>query len=356
MGQINNLFRISTLQKKVLILIKLFTVFVLLVFILAEKNHIYGEKTYIVMSIVVVIAALILDFAIYKMVIKPIEHITTVAEAINNFNFEKRCKVKTNDELERLSNSMNRMLDELKNENQKLENKYKHEKKLLSDWKNLIEQLSHGMKTPLSIIKAHAIGILDSREKDQADKYAKVIEGEVETLNNMIKSLLKLSEIESGVADVKFEQFDIVELVETVAGRLLLNPIYEKINLKYELPKDKIFINADLSMMKTVLENLFTNVIKYSSGDRNVELNMYEKNDKVVLSIYNDSNYIDELELEKIWDKFYRKEKSRNLQSSGLGLAIVKSILDIHDITYTAKNIKSGIEISLEINCEKASV
>ncbi len=356
MGQIKNLFKISTLQKKVLVLIKLFTVFVLMIFILFEKNHIFGEKSDIFLIIIIVLAALILDFAIYRIVIQPIEHITKIADAINNFNFEGRCKVKTNDELERLSNSVNRMLDKLKEENQKLENRYIHEKKLLSDWKNLIEQLSHSMKTPLSIINAHAIGILDSHEKSKTDKYAKVIEGEVETLNNMIKSLLKLSEIETGVMNTKFEKFDIVELVETVAGRLLLNPIHEQINLKHELPEKKIYISADLKMLETVLENLFTNVLKYSAGDRNVELKIIENNDTVVLSIYNDSIYMDDLELEKIWDKFYRKDKNKNLQGSGLGLSIVKSILDIHNISYTAKNIKSGIEIRLEINCEKSSI
>ncbi|MGO3751687.1 MAG: HAMP domain-containing sensor histidine kinase [Peptoniphilaceae bacterium] len=344
--------KINSLRKKVLILLKLFTIFVLAAFIFLERQNFKSEATYIILiSSIVLILVLILDFFIKKLVTDPIAHITKVANSIENFDYNAKSNINSKDELGLLSKSINKMLEKLKNENTLLEENLEKEKVRLLQRKEFIEHLSHEMKTPLSVIQAHAIGILDEKNQDKKDKYAETIASEVDIVNDMVNSLLKLSELESGLKEIKYEHFDLVELVETVAGRLLMDLPRDEYNLSYDLPDEKVIIYADIKMIENALINLIMNAINYSTGDKGIHISICENknNGEIKFSIYNECEHLDEIEANRIWEKFYRRDKTSSKIGSGLGLSIVSTILDLHRFKYTSKWLADGLEIEIVI-------
>ena len=117
------------------------------------------------------------------------------------------------------------------------------------------------MKTSLSVIKSHSIGIIDESIISEENEYAEIIVEEVELLNQMVISLLRLSELESGLKKINYEYFDLVELVETVAGRLLIDFYQGDYNFTYNLPDNKLIIFADIKMLEIVLFQIFIKFI-----------------------------------------------------------------------------------------------
>ena len=186
-----------------------------------------------------------------------------------NLDFSVPCAVSSADEFGELSISLNTMaenlqqaLSRLEDANTQLERDVEKERLLLAERKELVDSLSHEMKTPLGIVRAYAEGLQDETDEAKKQKYAQVIVSEVERMNDLIVTLLDLSALESGAANLAITRFDFVELVETVAGRLLVDTPDADFELQYELPEQKVFVQADIKRMEQVLGNLIVNAKK----------------------------------------------------------------------------------------------
>ena len=216
------------------------------------------------------------------------------------------------------------------------------ERLLLSERKELVDSLSHEMKTPLGIIRAYAEGLQDEADEAKKQKYAQVIVSEVERMNGLIVTLLDLSALETGAASLNISRFDFVELAETVAGRLLIDAPDTDFELQYELPEQKAFVRTDRRRMEQVLENFMVNARKNVSPGGVLRLELTADDETLHFSIFNQGRPIPENDLPKIWTKFYR-DSGAQYSGSGLGLSIVAQILSMQKLPYGVENQKDGV-------------
>ena len=290
------------------------------------------------------------EIYLHRIIVVPLGSITDTAQKLANLDFMTVCDIQSNDELGSLSNSLNTLasnlqnaLDELNKANKQLEKDVQHERILLEQRKELVDSLSHEMKTPLGLIQAYTEGLKNEIDNDKRRKYMDAILAATERMNYTIISLLDLSALEAGTTVLKETLFDFVELTEEVGGRLLLDVPCERYNFTYELPEREIIVYADRRRIEQVLENLISNAKKYVCENGNIHLAVKQENSTIYFSVFNQGNTIPEQEISQIWSKFYRG-KWTGQSGNGLGLAIVSKILTIYQVPFGAINHTDGVE------------
>ena len=210
------LFSLRTVRKKVVMLSKLAGVALIFSYILSTGLPVGEDVSFLIWLGFVFLLVLGIDFFMGRFITKPISKLNTAAKRMAGLDFSAPCDLVSTDEFGELSASLNTMADNLHQALARLENS-------LSERRELVDSLSHEMKTPLGIIRAYAEGLQDETDEAKRQKYAQVIVSEVERMNSLIVTLLDLSALESGAAQLNTTRFDFVELVETVAGRLLVD-------------------------------------------------------------------------------------------------------------------------------------
>ena len=350
-----DLFSLRTVRKKVLMLSKLAGIALILSYIFSTGLPVSEDTSLLVWLGFVFLLVLGIDFFMGHFITKPISKLNASAKRMAGLDFSDPCTLVSTDEFGELSASLNMMsenlqqaLARLEDANAQLERDVEKERLLLAERKELVDSLSHEMKTPLGIIRAYAEGLQDETDEAQKQKYAQVIMSEVERMNGLIVTLLDLSALESGVANLNVTRFDFVELVETVAGRLLIDAPDTNFELQYELPEQRVFVRTDQRRMEQAVGNLIVNAKKNvrTGGVLRLELNV---NDNVLhFSIFNEGRPIPENDLPKIWTKFYR-DSNVQYSGSGLGLSIVAQILSMQDLPYGAENQAGGVRFYFSI-------
>lgn len=329
------LFSLRTVRKKVLMLSKLAGVALIFSYILSTGLPVSEDASFLLWLGFVLLLVLGIDFFMGRFITRPIDKLNASAKRMAGLDFSAPCDLNSTDEFGELSSSLNTMSDNLQQALSHLENS-------LAERKELVDSLSHEMKTPLGIIRAYAEGFQDEVDETKKQKYAQVIVSEVERMNGLIVTLLDLSALESGSASLNITRFDFVELVETVAGRLLIDAPDTNFELQYELPEQKAFVRTDRRRMEQVLDNLIVNARKNVSSGGILRLELTADNGTLHFSIFNQGRPIPESDLPKIWTKFYR-DSNAEYSGSGLGLSIVAQILSMQNLPYGAENQLDGV-------------
>ncbi|HBF4442619.1 TPA: HAMP domain-containing histidine kinase [Clostridioides difficile] len=344
-------FGLYSVRKKVFLLSKLSGALIILFYLVVEEFSINSKFEFWIWFIILVIFIMSIDFLLGKFISEPITSINKSAKSMSQLDFSNPCTVNTNDEFGELSRSLNTMstnlqkaLSDLESANIQLEKDVNKERMLLEQRKELVDTISHEMKTPLGIIRAYTEGLMDEVDEEKKKNYMNVIIEETDRMNNMIVSLLDLSALEAGVSKLNPERFDFIEFVETVAGRLLIDIPDANFYFTYDLPEYEVFVVADKMRMEQVVENLIINAKKHVVYDGNLDLSITCENGLLLFEIYNDGRIIEQDEISKIWSKFYRSVQSQRTGGSGLGLAIVSQILSMQGLEYGVKNRDKGVE------------
>ena len=335
------LFSLRTVRKKVVMLSKLAGVALIFSYILSTGLPVGEDVSFLIWLGFVFLLVLGIDFFMGRFITKPISKLNTAAKRMAGLDFSVPCDLVSTDEFGELSASLNTMADNLQQALARLENS-------LSERRELVDSLSHEMKTPLGIIRAYAEGLQDETDEAKRQKYAQVIVSEVERMNSLIVTLLDLSALESGAAQLNTTRFDLVELVETVAGRLLVDAPDTNFELEYELPEQKVFVRTDRRRMEQVLENFMVNARKNVSPGGALRLKLTADNETLHFSIFNQGRTIPENDLSKIWTKFYRNSNA-GYSGSGLGLSIAAQILSMQNLPYGAENLADGVQFYFSI-------
>ncbi|MBR5974383.1 MAG: HAMP domain-containing histidine kinase [Clostridiales bacterium] len=200
---------------------------------------------------------------------------------------------------------------------------------------SMTRSLAHDLKTPLAVTKAYVENWEYIDEKDRPEYAAKLTE-EVDNMSKMINDLLNLSKMEEGDRKPKLEEVDLYALGKALLEQL--RPLISERQLKAEfLPEEnngKYIVNADLEMMRTAIGNFITNAVKYSKTQVRVRLS--DDGRTVTFRVSNDADQIPKKDVKRIWDVFYKGDKSRTdrFKSSGLGLAFCKTIFEAHKARY----------------------
>ncbi|KPI52509.1 histidine kinase [Clostridioides difficile] len=344
-------FGLHSVRKKVFFLSKLSGALIIFFYLLVEEFSTDNKFEFWLWFIILVIFIMSIDFLLGKFISEPITSINKSAKSMSQLDFSNPCTVNTNDEFGELSRSLNTMstnlqqaLSDLESANIQLEQDVNKERMLLEQRKELIDTISHEMKTPLGIIRAYTEGLMDEVDEEKKKNYMDVIIEETDRMNNMIVSLLDLSALEAGVSKLNPECFDFIEFVETVAGRLLIDIPDVNFYFTYDLPEHEVFVVADKMRMEQVVENLIINAKKHVICNGNLDLSITCENGLLLFKIYNEGRIIESDEISKIWSKFYRSAQSQRTGGSGLGLAIVSQILTMQGLEYGVKNRDKGVE------------
>ena len=222
--------------------------------------------------------------------------------------------------------------------------------------KEFLSNDSHELKTPIALIQGYAEGLQDNINDDDVESrnfYCDVIIDEAHKMNNMVKKLLSLNEIEFGSNKLNLERFDIVDLVRTVTSSMELIAKAADVNIVFN-EHESVYVWADESMIEEVITNYLSNAIHYAQGQKFVDISFKEKSDnKVRISVFNTGSNIAEADLENIWVKFYKVDKARTREygGNGIGLSIVKAIMDQHNEKYGVQNHTAGVEFWFELSC-----
>lgn len=346
---------IYSIRKKILLMSKVIGAILVISYILSTKLPFSSDISLSIWTVFVVLLIFGVDFLMSCFISKPIAKLEKAAKRMADLDFSSSCDIMTNDEFGRLSTSLNVMADNLQNAlmrleaaNKQLEKDVEKERLLLSERKELVDSLSHEMKTPLGIIRAYAEGYQDEDNEMKKQKYAEIIISETERMDHMITALLDLSALETGAVQLAPERFDFVELLETVAGRLLIDIPNVNFELQYELPDYKVYVDTDKIRMEQVLNNLIVNAKKNVRPEGILKLSLSDENGLLHFSVYNQGDTIPSEKLKKIWTKFYRDHRSK-YSGSGLGLAIVAQILSMQELSYGAKNLADGVQFYFSI-------
>ncbi|EGT3851310.1 HAMP domain-containing histidine kinase [Clostridioides difficile] len=344
-------FGLYSVRKKVFLLSKLSGALIILFYLIVEEFSLNSKFEFWIWFIILVIFIMSIDFLLGKFISEPITSINKSAKSMSQLDFSNPCTVNTNDEFGELSRSLNTMstnlqqaLSDLESANIQLEKDVNKERMLLEQRKELVDTISHEMKTPLGIIRAYTEGLMDEVDEEKKKNYMNVIIEETDRMNNMIVSLLDLSALEAGVSKLNPERFDFIEFVETVAGRLLIDIPDANFYFTYDLPEYEVFVVADKMRMEQVVENLVINAKKHVVYNGNLDLSITCENGLLLFEIYNDGRFIEQDEISKIWSKFYRSVQSQRTGGSGLGLAIVSQILTMQGLEYGVNNRDRGVE------------
>ena len=342
-------FSLRTVRKKVLMLSKLAGAALIVSYIFCTGLPVSGDASLLLWLGSVLLLVLGIDFFMSRFITKPIDKLNASAKRMAGLDFSAPCDLVSTDEFGELSASLNTMaenlqqaLARLERANAQLERDVEKERLLLAERKELVDSLSHEMKTPLGIIRAYAEGWQNGSDASKKQRYAQVIVSEAERMNDLIVTLLDLSALESGAADLDVTRFDFVELAETVAGRLLIDALDTDFELQYELPDQKVFVRTDQRRMEQVLSNLIVNARKNVCPGGVLQLELKVDSGMLHFSIYNQGRPIPESALPKIWTKFYR-DSSAEYSGSGLGLSIVAQILSMQNLPYGAENRVDGV-------------
>ena len=348
-------FSLRTVRKKILMLSKLAGLALIFSYIFSTRLPVDQDVSFLIWFVFVLLLVIVIDFFMGRFISKPVSALNAAAKRMARLDFSAPCVVSSTDEFGELSTSLNIMaknlqqaLARLEDANTQLEKDVEKERLLLAERKELVDSLSHEMKTPLGIIRAYAEGLQDETDEEKKQKYTQVIVSEVERMNGLIVTLLDLSALETGASQLTMTRFDFVELVETVAGRLLIDTPNADFNLQYELPEQKVYVLTDKRRMEQVLDNLIVNAKKNVCSDGILRLELTEDSGVLHFSIFNQGRPIPEHDLPKIWTKFYR-DSDAGYSGSGLGLSIVAQILSMQSLPYGVENLTDGVRFTFSI-------
>ncbi len=284
----------------------------------------------IIVTFIVVILAFIIGYFISKRISKPIEKMNDnalkLANGNYNFKFDNNSKIS---EIDELANTLNYAKNELE-----------HTDELRRD---LLANVSHDLKTPLTMIKGYAEMIRDLNYNNEEKRNANlnVIIEESERLNILVEDLLTLSKIQANKDTINKEEFDLVTLINNIIKRYSIYKETEGYIFEVNTPKE-VIINADKKKIEQVIYNLINNAINYTGEDNRVIINVI-KGKKIRIEIKDTGKGIKKEDLPHIWKKYYhsKKKHKRNVIGTGIGLSIVKTILESHKFKY-------GVESELD--------
>lgn len=208
--------------------------------------------------------------------------------------------------------------------------------------RDLMANVSHDLKTPLTMIKAYAEMIRDISYKDpeKMNEHLRIIVDETDRLTVLVNDILDLSRMQSNADTLSIEKFDLAEDIKTIVNRYQIIKETEKYIINVEMP-DSIMIKADKKKLNQVIYNLINNAINYTGDDKIVTVRVTKHKKYYLVEIIDTGKGIKESEIPYIWNKYYKNDKNhqRNVVSTGLGLSIVKEILELHGYEYGVKSV-----------------
>lgn len=281
------------------------------------------------------------------MVRKKIVYLKRISESVHqiaNGKLGLAIKLESRDELTQLAQNINYMSNQL-------ENKFEHERQLERAKNELITNVSHDLRTPLTSI----IGYLDLLKKEQYaskeqyQEYLETIYSKSKRLKYLIDELFEYTHLSSPDVLLNLNEVDLSGLLEQIVGEYI--PIFEneQLSIQKSITEENVPVFMDIEMMVRVYDNLFMNAIKYSMKPSEIQISLKLSGSKAILKVSNRAKKPPVEEVNKLFERFFRGDKARkDNQGSGLGLAISKRIVELHKSSIHAEYKEGWMSFIIE--------
>ena len=219
--------------------------------------------------------------------------------------------------------------------------------------KEFLSNVSHELKTPIALIQGYAEGLKEGINDDAESRefYCDVIIDEAAKMNDMVKKLLTLNQLEFGNDVISMERFDIAALIRNYIQSVEILTKQKDIQVRFDNMPFAVYVWADEFKVEEVFGNYFSNAIHYASGDKIIDVKLIKTDNKVKVSVFNTGEPIPEESLSHLWEKFYKVDKARTREygGSGVGLSIVKAIMESMNQAYGVINYDNGVAFWFEL-------
>lgn len=329
------------------------------------KDNVHISNTFITyIGIVTLIIGIIAAFVLSSYISKPIKQLSNIAERMSELDFDIKYDGKDKGEIGLLGKSMNNMsqkleenISQLKTANLELQRDIDKKEKLEKMRTDFLSNVSHELKTPIALIQGYAEGLKEgiTDDPESMDFYCSVIMDEAAKMNNMVKRLLTLNQIEFGEDELVMERFDINELVKSVVNANELRATQKNLSITYDILDTPLYVWADEYKVEEVVTNYLSNAINHCCNENIIKIKVGQiDKDNVRVSVFNTGNNIPEADIEHIWEKFYKVDKARTREygGNGIGLSIVKAIVESMGKTCGVNNLSDGVEFWFDLDCK----
>ncbi|MBQ9828297.1 MAG: HAMP domain-containing histidine kinase, partial [Lachnospiraceae bacterium] len=327
-----------------------------------EESVTISNRFFLYVSMAVLGVMMIVMYFITKSFMAPILELSRLAEEMAELKFDRQYTGNRTDEIGKMGQSMNylsksleRSLGELKSANIKLQADLEKKVKEEERRKAFISNVSHELKTPISLIQGYAEGLSENINDDQEGRefYCGVIIDEANKMSDMVKKLLDLNQLEAGDSDVVMEHFNVTDLIGNILNNSNILFIQKGAKLVFD-DNGPVYAWGDVELVAEVFTNYLSNALNHVEDDMIIEIGIRDNGDTVRVSVFNTGEQIPEDEIDNIWDKFYKVDKARTREygGSGVGLSIVKAAMDNMGQKYGVINRENGVEFWFELDAQ----
>lgn len=302
---------------------------------------------YLIAVLVFVFGTICIFMMITQRSMKYFGEILSGIENVSKGDLNTSISVKGSDELAQLAYSINIMAD-------KLYNSIEKERNIEKVKSELINNISHDLRTPLTSVLGYLELIKNSNynNKELINKHVNVVYRKCKDISTLVDDLFEFSNLSYKDIKLNKEKLNLYEIIQQVVMEFI--PIMDNRQMHYKISciTNQYYVFSDAKMMVRLFENLISNAIRYGKENTCIEIEIILENEEVITKIINFGEEIPKEDLTKIFEKFYRVEKSRsqNTGGTGLGLAIAKSIVDLHqgEIRVSSSNSKTIFEVAFK--------
>lgn len=311
---------------------------------------------------VLILVGIISVWFFSKRLTDPILELALLSDRMADLDFEAKYTSGGCDEIGELGANFNRMSEklesticELKCANNRLKEDIEQKEKLEKMRNEFLGNVSHELKTPIALIQGYAEGLKEGVNDDPRDRefYCDVIMDEAAKMNQMVRNLLTLNQLEFGDEDIVFERFDLTELIRGILQSMEILAEQEGIRVIFR-QEQRVYVWADEFKVEQVVRNYVSNAFHHVDKEKVVEVRIRTEENKARVTVFNTGAPIAEEDVGHIWEKFYKADKAhtREYGGNGIGLSIVKAIMESLHQKYGVNNYDNGVEFWFELDVQ----
>ncbi|MDD3240415.1 MAG: ATP-binding protein [Lachnospira sp.] len=314
-------------------------------------------------GIAIFFIGIIAAFILSNYITRPIKQLSGIAERMSNLDFNAKYQGNDRSEIGVLGKSMNNMahklednIAQLKAANLELQRDIERKNQQEEMRTDFLSNVSHELKTPIALIQGYAEGLKEgiSDDPESMNFYCDVIMDEAGKMNNMVKKLLTLNQIEFGNEELVMERFNICELISSIVNANELRAEQKDISIHFSQKDEQIYVWSDEYKIEEVVTNYVTNAINHCDYDKQIDIKIEPKGENVRVSVFNTGKQIPKEDIDNIWIKFYKVDKARTREygGNGIGLSIVKAICDSCGKEYGVSNVENGVVFWFDLDAK----
>ena len=310
-------------------------------------------------GIFAVIASGVIIWFVSRRIADPILQLAEISKRMTHLDFDARYQGDSSNEIALLGENINKLsetleatISELKTANNELKKDIEKKNKVDEMRREFLANVSHELKTPIALIQGYAEGLQEGIDDDPESRnfYCDVIVDEASRMNEMVKKLLTLNQLEFGNDPVSMERFDITAMVRNYLQSAKILAQQHGIDVRMD-QTEPVYVWGDEFKTEEVLMNFYSNAVNHCEGEKVIEVKITCQDGHARVSVFNTGTPIPQDSLPHLWEKFYKVDKARTREygGSGVGLSIVKAIMESMNQKYGVINYENGVSFWFEL-------